>query len=175
MFVDDARFKQRAKLRSDPAKKALFDREIAQADRLADAVLQKTASDPNALFVKSLTFGLRADNAGLIEKQSFAALGYTKEGRAWAVLDAGLTVKAAEDITANVERTWAHCARIGANPILKFLVRFAGGPTRRFVKAFPLMQEAYSSGAMAFGLFVAKKPGSLLPKQRSEPTTAASN
>jgi tocopherol O-methyltransferase len=73
--------------------------------------------------------------------------------------DAGLTVMAAEDITRHVEPTWAHCARIGKNPAVKFLVRFTGGPTRRFVKAFPLMQEAYSSGAMAFGLFVAKKYG----------------
>ena len=73
--------------------------------------------------------------------------------------DAGLTVMAAEDITLHVEPTWAHCARIGKNPAVKFLVRFTGGPTRRFVKAFPLMQEAYSSGAMAFGLFVAKKFG----------------
>lgn len=72
--------------------------------------------------------------------------------------NAGLTMTGAEDITRHVERTWTHCARIGANPVLKFLVRFTGGPTRRFVKAFPLMQEAYSSGAMAFGLFVAKKP-----------------
>ncbi len=84
LFVDDARFKQRAKLRPDPAKKALFVQEIAEADRLADAALQKAYADPNALFVKSLTFGLRADNASLIEKQSFAALGYTKEGRIYA-------------------------------------------------------------------------------------------
>jgi tocopherol O-methyltransferase len=71
--------------------------------------------------------------------------------------DAGLTVTAAVDITRRVERTWAHCARIGANPVIRFLVRFTGGPTRRFVKAFPLMQEAYASGAMAFGMCVAKK------------------
>ena len=81
LFVDDSRFKGRAKLRPDPANKKLFVEEIAQAVRLADAALQKSAADPNALFAKSLTFGLRADNAGLIEKQSFAALGYTKEGR----------------------------------------------------------------------------------------------
>ena len=84
LFVDDSRFKGRAKLYPDPAKKALFVQEIAQADRLADAALQKSGADPNALFVKSLTFGLRADNAGLIEKQSLAALGYTKEGRVYA-------------------------------------------------------------------------------------------
>jgi hypothetical protein len=84
LFVDDSRFKGRAKLRPDPAKKALFVQEIGQAVRLADAALQKSAADPNALFAKSLTFGLRADNAGLIEKQSFAALSYTKEGRVFA-------------------------------------------------------------------------------------------
>jgi tocopherol O-methyltransferase len=71
--------------------------------------------------------------------------------------DAGLTVTAAVDITHHVEPTWAQCSRLGENPVLKFLVRFTGGPTRRFVKSFPLMQEAYATGAMAFGLFVAKK------------------
>jgi tocopherol O-methyltransferase len=87
--------------------------------------------------------------------------------------DAGLIVTAAEDITRQVERTWAHCARIGSNPALKFLVRFTGGPTRRFVQTFPLMQEAYASGAMAFGLFVAKKPGFLpgLPEPSAIPST----
>jgi hypothetical protein len=81
LFVDDSRFKGRAKLRPDLARKALFVQEIAQADRLADAALQRSGADYNALFVKSLTLGLRADNAGLIEKQSFAALIYTKEAR----------------------------------------------------------------------------------------------
>ncbi len=84
LFVDDSRFKDRAKLRPDPARKALFVQEIAQADRLADAALQRSGADSNALFVKSLTFGLRADNAGLIEKESFAALRYTKESRVFA-------------------------------------------------------------------------------------------
>ncbi len=81
LFVDDSHFKERAKLRPDPARKALFAQEIARADRLADAALQRSGADSNALFVKSLTLGLRADDAGLIEKQSFAALSYTKEAR----------------------------------------------------------------------------------------------
>jgi hypothetical protein len=81
LFVDDSRFKDRAKLRPDPARNALFVQEIAQAERLADAALQRSGADSNALFVKSLTLGLRADNAGLIEKQSLAALSYTKEAR----------------------------------------------------------------------------------------------
>ena len=84
LFVDDSRFQERAKLRPDPARKALFVQEIAQADRLADAALQRSGADSNALFVKSMTLGLRADNAGLIEKRSFAALSYTKESRVYA-------------------------------------------------------------------------------------------
>jgi hypothetical protein len=72
--------------------------------------------------------------------------------------DAGLTVMAAEDITRHVEAAWAYCARIGEISAVKFLVRFTGCPTRRFVKAFPLMREACSKGARAFDLFVAKKP-----------------
>jgi tocopherol O-methyltransferase len=95
--------------------------------------------------------------ATIAEAMMSASLDSLSSYRDW-MRDAGLTVTAAEDITRHVERTWAQCARLGRNPILKFLVRFTGGPTRRFVKAFPLMQEAYSSGAMAFGLFVAKKP-----------------
>ncbi len=81
LFVDDSRFKDRAKLRPDPARNALFVQEIAQAERLADATLQRSGADSNALFVKSLTLGLRADNAALIEKQSLTALSYTKEAR----------------------------------------------------------------------------------------------
>ena len=81
LFVDDSRFQGRAKLRPDPARSALFVQEIAQAERLADAALQRSGADSNALLVKSLTLGLRADNAALIEKQSLAALSYTKEAR----------------------------------------------------------------------------------------------
>ncbi|MGD1071290.1 MAG: hypothetical protein ABSB15_14210 [Bryobacteraceae bacterium] len=84
LFVDDARFRERVKLRPDPAQKALFTQEISSAERLADAALQRSATDETALFVKSLTFGLRADNAGLIEKQSLAALSFTKAGRVYA-------------------------------------------------------------------------------------------
>jgi hypothetical protein len=84
LFVDDSRFRDRAKLRPDPARKALFLQEISEAERLADATLQRSGANPNAIFVKSMTLGLRADNAGLVEKQSFAALSYTKESRVFA-------------------------------------------------------------------------------------------
>jgi hypothetical protein len=84
LFTDDARYEHRARLHPDAQIRTLFDREIGLADHLADSVLQTAPGDTNALFAKSLTFGLRADFAALIDKQDLTALKYTKEGRAYA-------------------------------------------------------------------------------------------
>ncbi len=84
LFVDDTGYDNRARLRPDPQMKTLFDREIERADHLADTSLQYAATDANALFAKSLNFGLRADFAALIEKQDLTALRYTKLGRPFA-------------------------------------------------------------------------------------------
>jgi tocopherol O-methyltransferase len=70
---------------------------------------------------------------------------------------AKLEVETAQDITQNVVPTWKHCSRMAERLPLKWLVRFADAPTQRFVKSFPLMTEAYANGAMAFGLFIAKR------------------
>ena len=80
--------------------------------------------------------------------------------------DAGLNVTAAEDITRNVAPTWTHCSRIGENPAVKLVVRFLDAPTQRFVRSFPLMEQAYAQGAMAFGLLVAQKSSGLKPVNR---------
>ena len=82
--IDDVRLKSRAQLSPDPEVRLHFTQEIAQAERLAAIALRKSSRDPNALFVKSLTYGLRANYAALIDKQSLAALNYTKEGRPFA-------------------------------------------------------------------------------------------
>jgi hypothetical protein len=84
LFTDDARYQNRAKLHADPQIKTHFDHELERADHLADAALQAAPTDANALFTKSLTFGLRADLAALIEKQDLTALKYTKQGRPFA-------------------------------------------------------------------------------------------
>jgi tocopherol O-methyltransferase len=92
----------------------------------------------------------------IAEAMLSASLDSLSDYRSW-MRDAGLTVTTAEDITRHVERTWSHCSRIGDNPVVRFFLRFTGGPTQRFVRSFPLMKQAYAQGAMAFGLFVAKK------------------
>jgi hypothetical protein len=81
LFTDDSKFLNRTKPKPDPQMKPRFEGEIQRTERLADAALQTNATDANALFAKSLTFGLRADLASLIEEQNLAALRYTKQGR----------------------------------------------------------------------------------------------
>jgi hypothetical protein len=83
-FTDDASYETRSKLHADPRVKEQFNREIDTADHLADATLQSSAGDASALFAKTLTLGLRADFAALIEKQDLTALRYTKEARVYA-------------------------------------------------------------------------------------------
>jgi tocopherol O-methyltransferase len=87
-----------------------------------------------------------------------ASLDSLGDYRTW-MHDAGLVVETAQDITRQIAPTWAHCSRMVDHPVLKCLLRFADVSTRRFVESFPLMKQAYAEGAMAFGLFVAKKTG----------------
>jgi hypothetical protein len=84
LFVDDSRFTNRSKLQPDANVRLHFTQQIDRADHLADSALQKSSRDANALFVKSLTCGLRADYAGLVDKRNLAALIYTNKGRAYA-------------------------------------------------------------------------------------------
>jgi tocopherol O-methyltransferase len=103
---------------------------------------------------------LREDEQKLVgtiaEAMLSASLDSLSDYQRW-MCDAGLNVTTAEDITRHVERTWSYCSRIGKNPAVRFFLRFTGEPTQRFVRSFPLMKQAYAQGAMAFGLFVAKK------------------
>lgn len=94
--------------------------------------------------------------ATIAEAMLSASLDSLSDYQKW-MRDSGLTVTAAEDITSHVKRTWEFCSSLADRHAMKFLVRFTGAPTRRFVASFPLMKQAYACGAMAFGLFVAKK------------------
>ena len=84
LFINDAQFAARKKLQPDPQVRLHFNQQIDQADRLADFTLQTSPTDGNALFVKTLTRGLRADYAALVNKQNLVALSYTKQGRPYA-------------------------------------------------------------------------------------------
>lgn len=63
----------------------------------------------------------------------------------------------AEDITPHVKETWARCAAIVRRLEIKALLRAADGGRRRFVEAFALLRKAYDEGALAYGMFTARK------------------
>jgi tocopherol O-methyltransferase len=71
--------------------------------------------------------------------------------------ESGLNQVEAEDITRNVEETWRLCAALARRPEIKALLRVSDAGTRRFVKAFDAIQKAYATGAMAYGMFTARK------------------
>jgi len=83
-FEDDKKFEDRPKLNPDPAVRAKFDDAIRRAQSAARAALAKSPKDKDALFALTLTNGLEADYAALIEKRNVASLRYTKESTQWA-------------------------------------------------------------------------------------------
>ena len=95
--------------------------------------------------------------AAIAEAMFSASLDTLRQYAGW-MREANLEVETALDITQNVAPTWEHCFRMARRLKLNWLVHFADAPTRRFIRSFPLMSQAYANGAMAFGLFVARKP-----------------
>jgi tocopherol O-methyltransferase len=73
------------------------------------------------------------------------------------ITEANLTFVKEEDLTSRVTRTWDLATAIVESWKVKFLLNFLGTKTREYVRSIPMMKEAYSSGAMSYGYFVAKK------------------
>jgi tocopherol O-methyltransferase len=69
----------------------------------------------------------------------------------------GFTGIEAEDITRRVEETWARCSALVSRPEVRIPLRAADERTRRFVETFPAIRRAYAEGAMAYGMFAARK------------------
>jgi hypothetical protein len=83
-YADDKTFDERKKLAPDPKVRDHFYTTLDQADNLARASLLKNPKDRDALFALTLSSGLKADYAALIEKRNLASLHYTKEATIWA-------------------------------------------------------------------------------------------
>jgi hypothetical protein len=79
LFVDNEKFKGRQIALPDQSAKTAFDKAIAKSDELANARLQYSPRDKDALFAKVLNLGLHADYLALIEKHDLASLSYMKE------------------------------------------------------------------------------------------------
>jgi hypothetical protein len=77
-YENDDAFEGRPKLKPDPALRQNFMAAIGRAETLSRARLAKDPNDPDALFALTLSSGLQADYAALIEKHNMASLHFTK-------------------------------------------------------------------------------------------------
>jgi len=81
-YENDNAFVGRPKLTPDPALRRHFMDAIGRAESLSHARLAKNSQDRGALFAQTLSSGLQADYAALIEKRNVASLHYTKQASA---------------------------------------------------------------------------------------------
>ena len=78
-FENDDAFAGRPKVTPDPVVRAKFMAAIGEAQSLSRQRLAKDPKDRDALFALTLSSGLQADYAALIEKRNLASLHYAKE------------------------------------------------------------------------------------------------
>jgi len=83
-FVEDSVFRHRPKVTADPAARKAFDAELAKSLQLADSILAQSPSDPDALFVKIMALGLKADFIALIDRHYLDSLNVMKSSRSTA-------------------------------------------------------------------------------------------
>jgi len=78
-YENDDAFAGRPKLKPDPELRGHFMAAIGRAENLSHARLAKDSKDRDALFALTLSSGLQADYAALIEKRNLASLHFTKQ------------------------------------------------------------------------------------------------
>jgi hypothetical protein len=83
-YENNDAFTERSKLSPDPVVHDHFETAIERTETLARVRLSKSPKDQDALFALTLSSGLQADYAALIEKRNLASLHYTKEASTWA-------------------------------------------------------------------------------------------
>lgn len=83
-YENDSAFSGRPKLSPDPGVRQVFQNAIGRAESLSHTRLAKDPKDRDALFAMTLSSGLQADYAALIEKRNLASLHFTKQASVWA-------------------------------------------------------------------------------------------
>jgi hypothetical protein len=83
-YDDDKTFENRKKVIPDPAVREHFNAAIGLAEGRAHAKLAKNSQDPDALFALTLSSGLQADYAALVDKSNLTSLHFTKVATGWA-------------------------------------------------------------------------------------------
>jgi hypothetical protein len=82
-YENDKTFNARKKLAPDPRVRDQFNLALDQSESRARALLEKNPKDRDALFAMTLSSGLRADYAALIDKRNLASMRYTKDATKW--------------------------------------------------------------------------------------------
>jgi hypothetical protein len=83
-FLDDKRFLGKIPLKPDPQLRAEFFAADKRAQDLAQRRLKSNPDDPNALFAMSLSLGMQADYASLIDKHQLDSLKKIREADVYA-------------------------------------------------------------------------------------------
>ena len=82
-FLNDKRFLGKIPLKPDPELRAAFFAEDQKAQDLAQMQLKSNPDDPNALFAMTLSVGMQADYASLIDKRQLDSLKKIREADAY--------------------------------------------------------------------------------------------
>lgn len=86
------------------------------------------------------------------------SLGSSSDYQRW-MEAGGLKMRTALDVSDKVARTWEICARRVRRCGVRWLAPLFGSGMVLFLKRFDTIMNAYRSGAMKYGVFVAEKPG----------------
>jgi tocopherol O-methyltransferase len=85
------------------------------------------------------------------------SLGSRTAYEAW-MRAAGLEPIVGADLTRRVERTWEICGGLLKRLRIDTILGLVDRDAKRFIESFELIRRAYAEDAMAYGLFVARKP-----------------
>ena len=83
-YENDKSFLNRDKVNPDAGARDNFNAALARAQNAASARLASNATDRDSLFAMTLSSGLQADYAALIEKRNMSSLKYTRDANDWA-------------------------------------------------------------------------------------------
>ena len=87
------------------------------------------------------------------------SLGTAEDYQQW-MRNAGLTITGWHDWTLRVARTWEICERRVRRSGVRWLAKLIDQDTVMFLDRFRTIRQAYESGAMQYGGFIAQKPPS---------------
>jgi tocopherol O-methyltransferase len=85
------------------------------------------------------------------------SLGTAENYQQW-MTEAGLEMRYTEDWTERVSRTWEICRDRVNRSGVRWIAKFIDRDQAMFLDRFQTILDAYHSGAMAYGAFVARKP-----------------